>query len=270
MPRNWYLDDELNRNWLKVVAVLRARLGLKAGRFVTIEGRPVFIGGPRQGGGVSSPPPAGPTLDQRISQAARFGDDNFANDWANERWTEWHNELSTEQEEAIEVYSGNAYPEINALMREGSIPESGYQIENAAYEHFRDSGDVSAADWDEWKNEYVDEYSDILITNLTEGIAMGKAPQDVMVFRGTDAALFDGLKAGDQWGDNGYVSTSLSAEQSSEFGDFQLQILVGKGSTAAFLNGISQNESELEVLLPSGSKFNIVSRTADGAVLELQ
>jgi len=51
--RNYFCDDAFNRDWLKAVSVIREAMGTgkKFGRFVTIDDRIVFTGGPGQGGG---------------------------------------------------------------------------------------------------------------------------------------------------------------------------------------------------------------------------
>lgn len=49
--RNYNADDQMNRDWLRVLPQIRQAMGIKAGSFVTIEGQPVFMGGPSAGGG---------------------------------------------------------------------------------------------------------------------------------------------------------------------------------------------------------------------------
>lgn len=52
--RNYLVDDELNRNWLRVLPRLQQLTGGKeVGRWVTIEELPIFVEGPPQGGGLS-------------------------------------------------------------------------------------------------------------------------------------------------------------------------------------------------------------------------
>ncbi len=52
--RNWNVDDAASRDWLKLLVRLREQgmtTGQKYGRFVTIDDRVVFIGGPGDGAG---------------------------------------------------------------------------------------------------------------------------------------------------------------------------------------------------------------------------
>ena len=55
MPRNYNCDDAQNRDWIKLLLRLQGKeLGEKYGRFVTIDDRVVFIGGPGSGAGGTS------------------------------------------------------------------------------------------------------------------------------------------------------------------------------------------------------------------------
>lgn len=47
--RNYYVDDTFNRDWLKAVPIIRE--ATKFGRFITVDDRVIFTGGPGQGGG---------------------------------------------------------------------------------------------------------------------------------------------------------------------------------------------------------------------------
>ena len=119
--RNYFCDDAFNRDWLKAVPVIREAMGTgkKFGRFVTIDDRIVFTGGPGQGGGGASRGGGG-TLKRATfgesdsvsaDRACEFlGSPDTVNDW-DERKKAKHTIVTTLSEE-----TGVPYNEVNQVI----------------------------------------------------------------------------------------------------------------------------------------------------------
>lgn len=113
MPRNWFADDAFNRDWLKAVPVIREAMGKgeKAGKFVTIEGQPVFVGGPGQGGGGSSS--GGDVAFSSTGEAMNYLTDN----------KELNPDLTEEEENALFWYKGDGFYDVNNDLRDAGYSE---------------------------------------------------------------------------------------------------------------------------------------------------
>lgn len=81
-------------------------------------------------------------------------------------------------------------------------------------------------------------------------------PVALKAFRGVHASALRGLQPGDEFQDNGFVSTSLDYD--SSFSGAKLEIRVPKGSKAVFVRAISSVGGEQELLLDRGQKFRLL------------
>nr|WNF84166.1 ADP-ribosyltransferase [Streptococcus suis] len=152
-----------------------------------------------------------------------------------------HNNLTPSEIEALRVYSSNDYRYINNYLR-GISDELG-------------------------------PVSDATIDQIRSALNKMEIPDDLTLYRGTDATPFkkiltkqmDGsidwqsLK-GQIYSDQAFISTSIekSASFASHGGNNVLwEIAAPKGAKGGMLNQISQYPSELELLLNSNSKFVI-------------
>jgi hypothetical protein len=108
---DWLKSDETRARERRIFRLVQAQLagdGTKAGRFVTIEGKPVFIGGPGQGGGGGS---AGGT--EPLDFGAGGDSDWLMDDKG------LNPELSGEESEALGYYKEEAYYSVNERLRAG-------------------------------------------------------------------------------------------------------------------------------------------------------
>jgi hypothetical protein len=96
--------------------------------------------------------------------------------------------------------------------------------------------------------------------------------QDVLVFRAVSHKAMPKIKTGAVVEDKGIVSTSVSsvvaggfaADMSAE--PVMMAIRVPKGSRALYVDSISANPGEDEVLLPMGTKMRMMGKLADGTI----
>ena len=81
---------------------------------------------------------------------------------------------------------------------------------------------------------------------------------------------YSGLEAGDEFQDNGYVSTSM-LERRAEMRSINVRITVPKGSPGAYIGRLSSHPAENEFLIPRGAKFRVTgkSRTPLGLQLDV-
>ncbi len=101
---------------------------------------------------------------------------------------------------------------------------------------------------------------DKVVKDLDSAIAKSAAPQNMVVYRGTDHPGFADLKVGDRVIDKGYTSTSLDKGTAGGFAGKSgtvFHIEVPKGFATAPVGGAS----EAEFLLPRGSKFEVTGVT---------
>lgn len=141
-------------------------------------------------------------------------------------------ELAREFDDVVDFYTSIGSGRINELLRDGD-----------------DTG------------RYSEE-----IARLDAYIAKSQLHEDLVVFRGFGptgwSAFISGASVGDVVQDNGYVSTSASAEIGQMFGRSEnrgyAEILVPKGSAAAqTIEG--SHPGEFEVLLARGAEFQVLA-----------
>lgn len=159
--------------------------------------------------------------------------------WGKKNYESWEKELSAEQRTALDGYARQDYKEINKYLREGK------------------SGKVEL---------------DNKIDNISSALEKKPIPENIVVYRWCSAPEF-GYNIGDSptlkdfenkflntvKEEKGFMSTSLSSEWPSAFGKriFILRLQVPKGYNGAYLSALGGFESEKEILLDKGSKYEI-------------
>jgi len=156
--------------------------------------------------------------------------------------------LGAAEKDALQVYSGGEFEDINAHFREGDAVGP------------RLSGIISKID------------------SAFKGSAL---PSDIVVYRAIDAegwaAMQRSIGAGGVLMDKSYTSTSLSRKAMESFsstmhrsgGAMALEIRVPKGTRAIYMPSLSEHPEEKELLLNRGTKYRVVSKTPRKIVMEV-
>lgn len=151
-----------------------------------------------------------------------------------EKWCDgWTDLITSEERYAVEVYTGSAYENMNAYLR----------------------GQISST-------SYADE-----IKQATEALKKASLPEEVIVRRGSDYNMLRELgvdiseankdkMVGALVTDKGFMSTSPAFDGGFS-GDIEYVIKVPKGSQAMYVDTISQNRGEEELLINRGGKYII-------------
>lgn len=151
-----------------------------------------------------------------------------------EKWCDgWTDLITSEERYAVEVYTGSAYKNMNAYLR----------------------GQISST-------SYADE-----IKQATAALKKARLPEEVIVRRGSDYNMLRELgidiseankdkMVGALVTDKGFMSTSPAFDGGFS-GDIEYVIKVPKGSQAMYVDTISQNRGEEELLINRGGKYII-------------
>lgn len=156
----------------------------------------------------------------------------------NKSFAQWSENLSGDELNALIDYTGQDYVKINSSLRRGKVPKK---------------------------------YNNT-INSLNNAISKNVVPENMTVFRGMASTkkMDFGYKVGSIVEDKGFVSTDMDVITASEFafpdagysGKFKsrtiFEIKIPKGSNAGFINEATMGEQE--VLLPTGSRFKVVSK----------
>lgn len=181
----------------------------------------------------------------RMAKVKSFGSLSEADEWASQ-YQEWGASLKPIERETLGYYRGSGYHDINGVLREGKLNDSG-------------------------------EFADVPIRELRKQVKTMDAAiersivdRDVVAYRGTTTDWLgdvDGL-AGTIIHDKGFVSTSLDSDIGRKFVGYKeeenlsaalMEITIPKGSRAAYLDTLNANSKpwERELLLPRGSSFRV-------------
>lgn len=162
---------------------------------------------------------------------------SWREDMTNEELAAWAREqaglnptISPDEEEMVRDYKGNAYSDINDALRLG-----GYSYDERE-------------------------------ALLEQVVARTQLDESITVYRGASFEVFEDYDdlTGAIIDDQAYVSTSLSRDIASGFGeDLILEIRLPKGSHALFMDpwGSGYTERELELLLQKGARFKVLQDT---------
>ena len=135
--------------------------------------------------------------------------------------------LTGNEKKSVELYTGSGYSNINSQLRSGNTYGA------VAEKH---------------------------VPRMDSAIAKNSLTEDTVLYRGMGGSEhYKDLDVGDTFEDKGYVSTS--AIKGSQFGGaVNLEIHASAGHPALAVRAISEHPSENEVILPRGSKFEIMSK----------
>lgn len=203
-------------------------------RWVTIEGRHVLIGGTNGGGGGGGGSSSGG------GGGKTFRSEEAIDEWAKENTTEWENNLTESELDAIADYSGVRYKNINQTLRG--------QREDFADQRSRDA-----------------------VIGLDSAISKYTLQEDVVSWRGSSDGAVKGLNIGDSFTDNGFISTSFDkgvadafvADYDGKNNPILIRVVNRSGTTGAYLGKNSLTPSEREFVLPRGTSMTLVNITQD-------
>ncbi len=182
-----------------------------------------------------APAPAQPAAEAKAaSQSFAGGEDAHA--WGQKNYAGWADSLSKDEYKAVGRYRMNEYREINEALRggKGEVPakvKDRVALIDAALDRASTPEDVTAY-------------------------------PDMTVHRGLGADVVAGMKPGEVFTDQGYISTSLNPEVGEMYGTATMEIRVPKGSKGAYITAIERRKdtgTEQEFLLPRGTSMRIVS-----------
>lgn len=102
-----------------------------------------------------------------------------------------------------------------------------------------------------------------LVDSLDKAMNQASTTQSMKVYRGVSDQFVDQLKAGSEFKDNSFTSTTSEIDRALSFGDSRnlMEITVPKGSKAISMDGISMEPQEKEILLNRGGTYKITGIT---------
>jgi hypothetical protein len=146
-------------------------------------------------------------------------------------WNDYLDNLDDGPKDALHTYSGHYYTQINGYLRE-QIPEVSPHI-----------------------HQTIDEMDKVMGTR--------PVPEDIMIIRGTGIDHL-GLRSplemeGNIYGDGGYTSTALGKTVPPPFDakPVHMHLRVPKGTPALWIDHISANPGEREMLLARGTQYKV-------------
>ena len=174
---------------------------------------------------------------------------------------EWRGKMNPDQYEAVRAYTGSTYKEMNKYLRDGKMGTG--------------------------ESPYLEK----LIRDCDKGVGKQQIMENMLVWRKSSAALLNDLglhyegnpqafvneamrRVGSVVRDKGFTSTSTKTDR--WYGAVHYEIKVPKGSSAAYVNQISKNRGEMEVVINRGTMYRITGarvQTIDGSthpVIELE
>lgn len=115
-----------------------------------------------------------------------------------------------------------------------------------------------------------DAYYSVEITSkiLDRALNRGELGYDLRLYRYTDSDEFFNLENQQQF--KSYLSTSISEDATSHFGDYKIIINAPKTTKGIYLREYSDFPSEKEFLVQRGAKYNILSIDYDKGIVEVE
>jgi hypothetical protein len=151
-------------------------------------------------------------------------------------WNDFLDNLDPEAHNALHTYSDHYYTQINDPLREG----------------VKLSDDMQH-----------------VVDNMDRVMGSHPVPENIMVVRGTDVSYLNMRSPlemeGNFFDDPGYTSTSLGKDPAFAFQPVHLHLRVPKGTPALWIDHISANKGERELLLARGTGYKVTRVFQDAA-----
>lgn len=225
----------------------KSKSKLGDGRWVTIDGRHVFIGSDgsvkagvvyKEGEGRIS------SNDEKKIEPIRLEDKFAMGNYFNLYNEEIESKVNKNQINSLEKYRDLRYFQLNRQLRQGE--------------------DVSG---------------DRDVKNLDGAISKVETKHDLSLYRGLDKngkEFFNSLKVGEVFTDPAYSSTTLNKDAIESFkegsGGYEIEIVARKGSKAMPMQNIGEEgiyDEEFEFLLPRSSNFKVLEKKGNTVKVEL-
>jgi 2'-5' RNA ligase len=175
---------------------------------------------------------------------------------------DWATNLNSDDAHELTQYQGYGSASVNDALRSGETITKPDSITDA-------NGNIRAGITNEQLHAYTvanDNYN--LQVGLDNAISQYQTPAPIITYRGvSDPTATFGTSdlsslSGQTFHDPGYMSTSVSADEASSFGNTQLQITVPQGENAAWMPALDPGNmygmgNEQELLLPRGTSLQI-------------
>jgi hypothetical protein len=150
---------------------------------------------------------------------------------------DWLAKIEEDESDAIHLYTGGSYEEMNDALRENRVEDS----------------DLSSE-----------------IKSAQTGLLKGSLDTPMTVYRGIDGNKYSIKKVlnmmsagvGQIFTDKAFVSTSMD-ETKAFNGRVKLKIILPEGTKGAYVKSISKHSNEYEYLLPHSTKFKILSHDVE-------
>jgi len=185
---------------------------------------------------------------EKVKRGADLEDINltdFERGWETNYWMRWAEKLDPDQMEALSEYQGSGHQRLNEWLRGSTTMR---RWDSAAGKGIEAPLDESTLRWYRFLRDNLDR-------------SMVEIPEDIVVFRGVQARLVEGMKLGDEFVDNAFVSTTMSAHRSGIEGRMRgamLEIRVPQGTKGAIVELAGGSRREFELLLERGRTYRIV------------
>lgn len=166
------------------------------------------------------------------SGAHEFVHESQAISWADAQFAKWDRSLTIKERESISIYTGSSYHDMNGALRKAKTIALNANT-NASKLAYR-------------------------------GLERAEVDEAFWVFRGTNTwpeldTFIKTATPGDTFTDWGFTSTAITQDRAWP-GNVGFKILLPKGyKGAAWVKNMSRHQSELEVLLNSGTRFRLRS-----------
>lgn len=185
-----------------------------------------------------------------------------ARKWGSDEWSDWESDLVGKERQSVRAYtSSDSYIGMNARLR--GLEPTAAEVKKAAV-------------------------FDRHVANLDSALARPSAtvPADVQAYRSMAGSMgkklneayergaLMGSERGARFVDRGFVSTTLDQGTFHTAGDWKnspiservvLNINLRRGQKGAYVGGLSTHPREAEIILPRGTRFEVVGAERQGA-----
>ena len=156
------------------------------------------------------------------------------------------------EEGSTQPYSG---AEISALQRYSGSSYAG--LNKAEFEKALRAGEVRETD---------------LLRGLDGAMSKASLPDDMKTYRGLSNRVYNDWKGRIERGektivDDAYLSASVSLNVAEEFGPYQVEIYMPRGTRAISIAPVSKIRGELEILLARASDLQYMGVNADSGMM---